>query len=216
MPLIPLHLRFFYLAIGPSYPAVILPIVASLLLGYMVGAIPFGVLVAKWYGISIFEHGSGNPGATNVLRVLGKTPGYCVFFLDAAKGIVPILLSGWVLGSDHYGYFALLGALLGHGYSIFVRFKGGKGVATLIGGLTILVPLPLGIGLTIWLIIYLGTRYVSLASIGFAISLPLTAYFLASIYTIKDVLFLSVLAFLVLWRHRSNCIRLLSGKENRF
>ena len=104
---------------------------AALCIGYILGALPFGFWIAKAHGVCIFDVGSGNPGATNVLRMVGKKAGYTVFFLDALKGMVATFI-GLKL---QYPYVGLVGALVGHGFSFFIRFKGGKGVATLIGGL---------------------------------------------------------------------------------
>ena len=111
--------------------------IITLLFGYLLGSIPFGFLIAKAHGVSIFDVGSGNPGATNVLRTIGKKAGYTVFFLDAFKGILAVALGIYT----QYPYTALLAALIGHSFSCWIHFKGGKGVATLIGGLFLLMPL---------------------------------------------------------------------------
>ena len=185
----------------------------SFLFGYLVGAIPFGVICGRLHGISIFEHGSGNSGATNVLRVLGKKQGYTVFALDAAKGFIVVLFGMTVFGDIFCEYMSLFGALLGHSFSIFIKFRGGKGVATLIGGLALLVPLPLLAALIVWLLAFYITKYVSFASICFAITLPI----FADIFQLKEhVIALSILSFLVIFRHRKNIKRLLLKKENRF
>ncbi len=184
----------------------------SFLFGYLVGAIPFGVICGRIYGISIFEHGSGNPGATNVLRVLGKKQGYSVFALDAAKGLVAVLFIN-VLGDTFLCYVGLFGALIGHSFSVFIKFRGGKGVATLIGGLSLLVPLPLLSALIVWLLVFYITKYVSLASLCFSFALPI----FADVFGLKDhIMALSIFAFLVIFRHRRNIKRLLLRKENRF
>ena len=144
--------------------------------GYLLGSIPFGVIVAKRNGVDIFSVGSGNPGATNVLRSVGKPAGYLVFFLDFLKGL---LATTWFLfpmvsfsGDASLGLWGLPGAVLGHTYPIFTRFRGGKGVASTMGGLLGVMPGCLIIGLVTWTIIFFSTRYVALASIGFGISLP--------------------------------------------
>lgn len=182
-------------------------------LGYLLGAIPFGVLIAKAHGICIFEVGSGNPGATNVLRSVGKKAGYAVFILDAMKGMLAVALGSFFMAP----YWALLGALLGHSYSFWIRFKGGKGVATLIGGLFLLMPLPLISGLLVWFVLFKLLRYVSVASICFVMSLlPLCCIFYGIEAARPHALPLLILTIFVILRHRSNLVRLWRGEENRF
>ena len=136
------------------------------LVGYLLGSIPFGVIIAKRNGVDIFSVGSGNPGATNVLRTIGKPAGYAVFILDFLKGL---LATTWFLfpmvsfsGDASLGLWGLPGAVLGHTYPIFSRFRGGKGVASTMGGLLGVMPGCLIIGLVTWLIIFFSTRYVAL------------------------------------------------------
>ena len=194
------------------------------LVGYLLGSIPFGVIIAKRNGVDIFSVGSGNPGATNVLRSIGKPAGYAVFILDFLKGL---LATTWFLfpmvsfsGDASLGLWGLPGAVLGHTYPIFSGFRGGKGVASTMGGLLGVMPGCLIIGLVTWLIIFFSTRYVALASIGFGCSLPVCA--LVNVWMAdqpgalgKVVLALVVMAWIV-WRHRSNISRLRQGTENRF
>ncbi len=211
----------------------ILPHIIALVAGYFLGALPFGWLVARSKGINIFEHGSKNPGATNVRRVLGekfgqagKRLGTMVFFLDAAKGA---LATGWiplwerygaakpVLDQEHVVYLAILGlvgALLGHSFSCFTRFKGGKGVATGAGGVLVLMPLGGLIGFGVWAATFYSTRYVSLASILAAVSLPVSSWLIYRSPVITGVAVL-IAAFVVI-RHRANIQRLLAGTESKF
>lgn len=195
------------------------------LVGYILGSIPFGVLVAKRAGVDIFSVGSGNPGATNVLRSVGKPAGYLVFTLDFIKGLIATtwFLFPWISfsGDSTLGLWGLPGAVLGHTYPIFSRFRGGKGVATTMGGLIGVMPGCLFLGLVTWVIIFLSTRYVALASIGFGLSLPVCA--IVNVWSNEDssnVVGMVILAFVImvwiLWRHRSNIIRLRDGTENRF
>jgi glycerol-3-phosphate acyltransferase PlsY len=195
------------------------------LVGYILGSIPFGVLVAKRAGVDIFSVGSGNPGATNVLRSVGKPAGYIVFILDFIKGLIATtwFLFPWISfsGDSTLGLWGLPGAVLGHTYPIFSRFRGGKGVATTMGGLIGVMPGCLFLGLVTWVIIFLATRYVALASIGFGVSLPVCAIVNAwSNEDSSNVAGMVILAFVImvwiLWRHRSNIIRLRDGTENRF
>ena len=195
------------------------------LAGYILGSIPFGVLVAKRAGVDIFSVGSGNPGATNVLRSVSKPAGYLVFFMDFLKGLIATtwFLFPWVSfsGDSTLGLWGLPGAVLGHTYPIFTRFRGGKGVATTMGGLLGVMPVCLILGLVTWLLIFFSTRYVALASIGFGLSLPVCA--IVNAWSNEDsssVAGKMVLAFVIMswivWRHRSNITRLRAGTENRF
>lgn len=191
------------------------------LIGYLLGSIPFGVLVAKKAGVDIYSVGSGNPGATNVLREIGKPSGYLVFLLDFIKGILAttwFLFPSW---DPALGLWGLPAAVLGHTYPAFAKFRGGKGVATAMGGLLGVMPGCLIIGLVSWLIIFYSTRYVAVASIGFGLSLPVCA--IVGIWSGdggQGAEGKILLAFLVMgwiiWRHRANLSRLRAGTENRF
>ncbi len=183
--------------------------------GYLLGAIGCAVIVAKRQGVDIFKEGSGNPGATNVKRVLGAKWGNLVFALDAFKGL---LAAGWpilIFNDLRLAVIGLVAAILGHSFSVFLKFRGGKGVATTMGGLLAIMPLSLLIGLVVWLLAFGTTRIVALASILFAFSLPVSAM---NLYPMDDPRFtLSLmLCILIFFRHRSNLQRMLRGKENRF
>ena len=202
------------------------------LLGYLIGSVNFAVLVAKKRGVDILKEGSGNPGATNVKRVLGKGPGNLVFALDVLKGFVGAGLPHLLLrvgetpaaADIHFTICVagLVGTLLGHCFSCFLKFKGGKGVASTIGGLLVLLPVPILIGALIWGIIFLLSRYVSLASIALGVSLPLTCWLLPLAFPKHfspgqpQFWFAAALAAFNVWTHRSNIGRLLNGTENRF
>ena len=203
------------------------------LLGYLIGSVNFAVLVAKKHGVDILKEGSGNPGATNVKRVLGKGPGNLVFALDALKGFVGAGLPHLFLKFDskvpvsdalQILYFAcvagFVGTLLGHCFSCFLKFKGGKGVASTIGGLLVLLPVPILIGAAIWGLVFLSSRYVSLASIALGVSLPLSCWLLPLFTSLKfgqpEFWFAAAIAAFNVWTHRSNIGRLLTGTENRF
>jgi glycerol-3-phosphate acyltransferase PlsY len=186
----------------------------ALFLGYLLGSLPFGVWISKLHGVCIFEVGSGSPGATNVLRTLGKKAGYTVFALDALKGCLAVIL-GTLYWQSPYG--ALLGALLGHCYPLFAHFKGGKGVATLIGGLIYIIPVPLILALVVWGIVFKWLRYVSCASLCCVLSLLpfccLCYGFEASRVHAIPLLILNIGVF---WRHRANLKRLWNATEHRF
>lgn len=186
--------------------------------GYLLGALPFGYLVAKAHGVDIFKAGSGNPGATNVKRVLGAKAGNTVFALDALKGA---LATGWPLlpfvQTPHQEVLALIGvvtAVLGHSFSVFTRFKGGKGVATAAGGLVVLIPVACLIAAAVWLLTFFATRYVSLGSILGAVAVIVASWLLD--YHVAYAIIATVLAGFVIIRHHSNIRRLLAGTETRF
>ena len=192
--------------------------VLVLALGYLVGSIPFAVLIARAKGEDIFRLGSGNPGATNVLRNLGKPAGYLCFALDALKGFAA---AGWPAlafageRSITLAVAGLVGAILGHSFSAFIGFRGGKGVATTIGGLIAVNWIAVLVGCGVWAAAFFAWRYVSLASILLALSLPLTSLALPD-RPDSERLLMVALAALILVRHRSNISRLLKGTENRF
>lgn len=196
----------------------LLSLVLTIIVGYLLGAIPFAVIVARAHGVDIFTQGSGNPGATNVKRSVGKKAGNTVFLLDFAKGFVAVCWPGLLFSSAEsvvpLGVWGLMAAILGHSFSVFMQFRGGKGVATAMGGLLALTPWVLIVGIVVWLVLFYASRYVSLASLGFGVSLPVSAFFLN--HSIAILSFLALLAGLIIYRHKANILRLLNGTENRF
>ncbi len=211
------------MAVPPATPELLVPLLIAAASGYVLGALPFGFLVARSHGVDIFEVGSKSPGATNVRRVLGAGPGNTVFVLDALKGAVaagwPLLLAFYVYRlpegrTQLLGYCGLASALVGHSFSCFTRFRGGKGVATAAGGLVVLLPLVTVIAALIWSSCFYLTRYVSLASILAALSLPVSTYLLGRGRLALGVT--GVVAVFVAVRHRTNVQRLLNGTEKKF
>lgn len=187
------------------------------IIGYLLGSISFAVIISKRHGVDIFKAGSGNPGATNVKRVLGSKWGNLVFVLDALKGLVA---AGWPLvvfpeNGLRLAVIALIAAIIGHSFSVFLKFRGGKGVATTMGGLLAIMPITLLIGLLVWVVAFYSTKFVALASILFAFSLPISA---VNLYGSSDPRFTlsMMLCVLIFFRHRSNLRRMLKGKENSF
>ena len=198
--------------------------ILTVLIAYLLGSIPTGFLVAKARGVDIRTVGSGNIGATNVFRILGKAAGVFVLVVDAAKGwlavfVVAKLVSGWFYpepGSPALEWFRLcagIAAILGHNYTCWLHFKGGKGIATSAGVLVALVPKPLLVVLAIWIIVFALSRYVSLASIVAALSLPFAAWAFGETRTIIFVT--AALAALAIYKHKANIQRLINGTENR-
>src|SRR5579884_255026 len=203
-----------------------LPVVLASLLSYLAGAIPFGYLIARWRGVDILKQGSGNIGATNVGRVLGRPFGILVFLLDFAKGAAPALIAKWCastqeldLPTDCLPVAAAVAAFLGHLYPIYLRFRGGKGVATATGAVSVLLPGPALAALLIWLAVVLASRYVSLASLAAAATLCFVRLAFTSKPWSADAriltLFCLIAAALIFVRHHANIGRLLHGNENR-
>jgi acyl phosphate:glycerol-3-phosphate acyltransferase len=198
------------------------------ILCYLIGSFPSGYLVGKSRGIDIRQHGSGNIGATNVLRVMGKKWGYLVFLCDSLKGFLAVKLGVLLAAAAGTGADATLAGvvggiccIIGHNYTVWLGFKGGKGIATSIGVLLAIVPiLIVVIVLLVWLAVFFIWKYVSLASICAALSLPLAVLILFPLVAHGNywvlVIFSIIVAALAVWRHRSNIDRLLEGRENRF
>jgi acyl phosphate:glycerol-3-phosphate acyltransferase len=221
-------LNFDWRSFAPKIPSVqplahILPAVG----GYLLGSIPTGYLVAKAKGIDIRTVGSGNIGATNVVRMLGYKAGLLVLLSDAAKGFLACWLiarlvtelSGTGSGdpASHMERLKIIGgvaAILGHNYTCWLRFKGGKGVATTAGVLLGLFPMAFLIGLGVWLAVLGLSRYVSLASIAAAAALPGAVWVVGASPTLIWVA--GLLGALAIYKHKSNLQRLIGGTEPRF
>jgi glycerol-3-phosphate acyltransferase PlsY len=194
-----------------------LNIVIVSIVGYLLGAISFAVIVARSQGVDILKYGSGNPGATNVTRALGSKFGNMVFACDALKGFAA---AGWPLlwmgeAGLKLGIIGLIAAIIGHSFSVFLKFKGGKGVATTMGGLVAIMWPVLLIGVAAWALIFFTIRMVAIASILFAVSLPVSAYLLYGAGDPRLTLGV-VLSVLIVVRHRSNIVRMFMGTEGSF
>ena len=185
---------------------------AMIILAYLGGSISSAVLVCRGYGLpDPRENGSHNPGATNVLRLGGRSAAILVFVCDMSKGTVPVYLA-WYLGVTPF-FLGLIGvaACLGHMYPLFFHFQGGKGVATALGTM---LPIGLDMGammLTTWVVVLLLSGYSSLAALAAALLAPLYTYWLKPEYTMP----VAMLCALVVYRHRENIIRLLNGQEDK-
>jgi glycerol-3-phosphate acyltransferase PlsY len=218
-------------------PSPVLPWPAWVAISFLAGSIPFGLLIARAKGVDIRAHGSGNIGATNVGRVLGRPFGLACFALDALKGAIPVLLAGRSTGTfgtppgglaavDLWWWLAVaVASLLGHMFSPWIGFKGGKGVATGFGALAAMwtpLTIPAAVALATWLVAVKATRTVSIASIAGALAVPVAvavrigraadprASLAAETPTLAVA---SAVALLVAWKHRSNLARLVRGEE---
>lgn len=213
----------------------ILGYILTALAAYLLGSIPTGFLVAKAKGVDIRAAGSGNIGATNAMRVLGKPAGIFVLLLDALKGYVackffPALIFNWLVPhfSGFFRYFqdtpvefqirfyviAGIFAVLGHNYTCWLKFKGGKGVATTAGVYLALAPVPLAVALAVFILALMVTRYVSVGSISAAVALPVAVWILPPHNLLLGIV-TTALGALVIYKHKSNIRRLLAGTENR-
>ena len=201
---------------------------AAVVIGsYLLGSIPFGYLAGRIAGIDIRKYGSGNVGATNVIRTLGKGYGYPVFAADFLKGFIAVKLSLLMAtrmqpewnSPQMFGILAAISSVIGHSFPVWLNFKGGKGVATSAGALFGLTPLAALVGAAIWILTFWLTRYVSVASIAAAAALPFIILITTWVSRSpgKSLFYSSVcLAAVVIWRHRSNLSRLIRGTESRF
>ena len=201
--------------------------VVGIILAYLLGAIPFGYIIAKyWAKIDIRKEGSGNIGATNALRIMGKKAGVTVLILDLLKGTLAVMLIGRLFyegaaGSNQlaYVYIIAIAAICGHVWTIFLSFKGGKGVSTALGvliGLSsydVKFGLILLLALCVWFLVVYFSKYVSLASIIAAIVLPIgLSIFMRSL---PALIFGIMVAFIVIYSHRQNVHRLLTNTEKK-
>ncbi|NLM53249.1 MAG: glycerol-3-phosphate 1-O-acyltransferase PlsY [Firmicutes bacterium] len=181
---------------------------------YLLGSIPFGYLAGKLLkGIDIRQYGSGNIGTTNIHRILGLKPAIIVLILDVAKGLLPVLLARYFTDSTTLHLVTGFAAIVGHNWPLFLKFRGGKGIATSIGVFIGLAPLVLLIGCIVGGLVIAVTRYVSLGSIIGALSAPIAMIILdmPPVY----IFFGIIICIMVIWRHRENIVRLLNGTENK-
>lgn len=192
----------------------LLPWVLPIVLSYLIGSVSFSYLVARYLkGIDIRNHGSGNAGATNTLRVLGKAPGIAVFFLDALKGMAAVGIGSLLNGTEEGLMVCGIAAIVGHNWPIFLRFRGGKGVATTVGVTALLVFYPALISGILAILFIALTRYVSLGSLIYTISIPIV---LLSMQQSSSIIWLTtVIAVLAVFQHRRNIVNLIKGQERK-
>lgn len=192
----------------------VLHYVLGFVLGHFCGSVPSGLwLVQALHGIDIRNYGSKNIGTTNVFRTVGPTTAVLVLLCDMLKGIIAVALVNCFFHSPELDVVTALGALLGHNYSLFLGFKGGKGAATGLGLLLFLMPKVAGAVFLVWLAIVFTTRYVSLGSIVAAILTPITAWYFG--YPCAYIILGAIAGFFVVLRHKDNIGRLLSGTESK-
>ncbi|MBQ5875595.1 MAG: glycerol-3-phosphate 1-O-acyltransferase PlsY [Alistipes sp.] len=206
-------------------------VITMLLIAYVLGSIPSAVWIGKkYYGVDIREHGSKNAGTTNMLRVLGRRAALPVFVLDFFKGFVAVTLIGlmrydadinsaWLINLKILGVFA---AVIGHIFPIFANFKGGKGVATLVGAVTGIYPQIIFLCFAVWFLVFLISHYVSLASMTAGCCFPLLVVIYSSSEWSRNndvsftfIIFAFAVAILLLWSHRKNIERLKAGTESK-
>ncbi|MCZ8512924.1 glycerol-3-phosphate 1-O-acyltransferase PlsY [Paenibacillus filicis] len=187
----------------------------SLLIGYLLGSVSFSYLAGRLLkGIDIRQHGSGNAGATNTLRVLGKGPGIAVLLLDGLKGVAAVLIGSALSGGNPLvEVLAGVCVIAGHNWPVFFGFRGGKGIATTVGVMASLAFIPALIAGVIAIIVIAVTRYVSLGSLLLTALLPI---FIWIMHKPTEIFVLSLILFVFAWvRHRSNIVKLVKGKENK-
>jgi acyl phosphate:glycerol-3-phosphate acyltransferase len=207
----------------------ILLLIAIFIISYLTGAIPWGFVIGKLKGVDIREHGSGNIGATNVTRTIGKRWGVLCFFIDFLKGFLPVIVVKILfpnilfLTSTQISIaiiLAVLGTVIGHMYPIYLKFKGGKGVSTGAGALVAITPYAVICGLVVWVTVFKISKYVSLASIISAVSVAILSFIFSctNIYPLNTALlyFIVFVAVMAVIKHKSNIKRLLNGTENSF
>lgn len=188
--------------------------ILTAILAYLIGSIPSGLILGKlFWHTDLREHGSHNIGATNAWRTLGKGAGIAVFIADSLKGQAGVALGIFLVGTPFAAVIGGLFAIIGHSFSLFLRFHGGKGVATSLGVLTMLMGDVTFIVFVVWFTIVYMTRYVSLGSVVAGFLTPILAALYG--YPMEYVLFTVIAAILVIVRHRENIVRLMNGTENK-
>ena len=197
----------------------VIRVILALLAGYLLGSINTSLVIGKFYKVDVRQHGSGNAGMTNTLRTLGKFPAMLVIVGDILKGILACVIGNIILSDTAELYDSIglmiggLGSILGHNWPVYFGFKGGKGVLTTFAVIMMMGPLIGLILLSIFILIVLITRYVSLGSMIAAVLFPAVAFLMEK--EIIFIIFAGVIGFLVIVRHKSNIERLINGEESK-
>lgn len=181
---------------------------------YLLGSIPTGLLLGKAYGIDVRNEGSGNIGATNLYRTVGRKVGIITLIGDCLKGLIPVLVVKFSNMPVEFAAWVGLAAFCGHVFSVFLKFKGGKGVATALGVFLALAPAAVGIAVGVFVVLMIVWRYVSLGSIMAAVTMPIVVHLLHGGRVM--VLVTLIIALIVVIKHHTNIRRLLDGTENKF
>jgi acyl phosphate:glycerol-3-phosphate acyltransferase len=192
----------------------LIPFAAMLTGAYLLGSIPTGLLLGKAWGVDVRNEGSGNIGATNLYRTVGRKVGVMTLIGDCLKGLIPVLLVKYYAFPAEYAAWVGLAAFCGHVFSVFLRFKGGKGVATAMGVFLALSPLAVAIALGVFIALMLVWRYVSLGSIAAAAVMPPAVALLGGGRVL--ILVTLIISAVVIVKHQGNIKRLLAGTENKF
>jgi glycerol-3-phosphate acyltransferase PlsY len=193
--------------------------IVAVVLAYLCGSVPWGYIIGKFNGVDIRTVGSKNIGATNVTRCVGKKAGKLCFALDFLRGMLPVLIAQHVFKTGEVvSLVVVFATIIGHIFPVFLNFKGGKGVSTAAGAIMALAPWALITALVVWVVVFLVSRYVSLASITAAAVLPVIQWIfvLTNDKSMLVAAVLTAIAVLAIFRHRSNIQRLLDGTESRF
>jgi len=191
---------------------------AAVIIGsYLIGSIPIGLLLGKLRGVDVMERGSGNIGSTNVLRTVGPWAGAVVLIGDVLKGVTAVFIARYTIGTPYGEMAAGLAAIAGHDWSVFIKFRGGRGVATTAGGLFVMAPVSAFGAMGVFVLVIATTRYVSLGSLaGAGIGMAIVGVLWAlDIAFVQYFIYTAVAVALIIFQHRDNVSRLLSGNENR-
>jgi len=192
--------------------------VAIVIFSYLVGSLSWGYMLLRWRsGVDVRQFGSGRTGMSNVLRTGGGKAAALVFALDVAKGLVVVIMARQVADTHVAEVAAALVALVGHNWPVFLRFRGGRGILTALGGLSMMTPVPAGVATATFLVTALGSRYISLGSIVgvLAGAASLVGLALAGWYSSTYMYFAGGAAAMIIWQHRDNIQRLINGSERR-
>ncbi len=193
----------------------IIEYIILILISYLIGSIPFAYIIVKAVkGIDIRSVGSGNVGATNVARVLGKWGFISVLILDMLKGFIPVIIAYIYYGQENIVLYMMIAVVLGHTFTIFLSFKGGKGVATGAGAFFALVPFSMLVAVVVFLLTFAITRMVSASSIMGAISLLISVLLMES--WLPLIVITCIVVLFVIYKHKSNIVRIIKGQESRF
>ena len=217
VPVLAVAIAFAFLYLPGQAAA--LQYVVVIVLAYLLGSLSWGYMLLRWrLGTDVRQYGSGRTGMSNVLRTGGGKMAALVFALDVGKGVLAVMMAKEATGASGAEVAAALAALVGHNWPVFLGFRGGRGILTALGGLSMMAPVPAVVATAIWLATAFGSRYISLGSIigvvAGAVSL-IALVMLAGWYSQTYMIFAGVAAVMIIWQHRDNIQRLINGSERR-